>query len=94
MWLCFGRGGGGCIFGGVFYFMMDMYEYFIIVSNMGLCVTVKVSVIYNLCLNYIYVHVESFKCIPFRYVVFLMFGCLCHLCVLCRVYVERIWGSV
>lgn len=63
-WLCFGRGGGGCIFVRVFYFVTDMY--FIIVSNMGLCISVKVSVICNLCL-YIWNRSSVFSKLPFLF---------------------------
>jgi hypothetical protein len=45
---------------------------------------------------YIYVNVQVYLVIglSFQCVVFLMFGRLCHLCVLCRLYVERLLNSV
>jgi hypothetical protein len=52
-WLYFGRDCGGGIFGGVFYFYDG--HVFIIMSNMELCVSVKVSFICNLCLFKLYV---------------------------------------
>jgi hypothetical protein len=90
-WLYFGRGGGVGIFGGVLCFY-DGYV-FIIMSNIGLCVSVCHSFVTFVYLNYVcgIFQVYSVIGLSFQCVLFLMSGLLCYMCVLCRVYVGRIW---
>jgi hypothetical protein len=82
-WLYFGRGGGGLYFGVCFIYYYYGYV-FIILSNIGLCVSVKVSFICNICLLKLYMWNRSSvfsDWLSFRCVVFLIFGRLCHMCV-------------
>jgi hypothetical protein len=87
------KGGEGYILigacGGCFIYYCKGYI-FIIRLNMGLCVRVstKASFICNLCLlKYCgIVQVYLVLGLSFHSVVFLMFGRLCHMCVLCQVY--------
>jgi hypothetical protein len=98
-----GRGGGYIlvraevgIYLGIYLYFYEEYV-FIIMLNMALYISVKVSFICNLCLHKlcmwncssVFSDWPSFQCL-----VFLMFGRLCHMCVLCRVYVGRILRSV
>jgi hypothetical protein len=86
-WLHFDRGGGGCIFRVDFIYYYDGYV-FIIRLNMGYVYLQRYhSFIIFVYLNFIcgIVHVYLVISLSFQCVVFLMFGRLCHMCVLCQV---------
>jgi hypothetical protein len=95
-WLYFDKGSRRSIFGSVFYY--DGYGY-TIRSNKGLCVSAKISFNNNLFLFKLRVYVGIVQAylvigLTFQCVVFLMFGRLCHMCVVSQAYLERILGFV